>query len=38
VVTTDVPEGAIVAGALARILRYRTQAAVNTIENEHSGS
>lgn len=38
VVTTDVPEGAIVVGAPARILRYRTQAAVDTIENEHSGS
>jgi acetyltransferase-like isoleucine patch superfamily enzyme len=38
VVTDNVPERAIVVGAPARILRYRTQAAVNTIENEHSGS
>ena len=38
VVTTDVPERAIVVGAPARILGYRTQATVNTVENEHSGS
>jgi acetyltransferase-like isoleucine patch superfamily enzyme len=38
VVTKDVPAGAIVVGAPARILRYRTQATADTAENEHSGS
>lgn len=38
VVTDDVPEGAIVVGAPAKIIRYRTQVTVDTIENEHSGS
>lgn len=38
VVTGDVPAGAIVVGAPAKILRYRTQAGIDSGENKRSGS